>query len=118
MSSGWGPEVWVLIVGSGVLALALPLVSTKMAARQKSLEQLYLSSRPATVLGSLVLLTSVVGVAGAGAVVLAFAYPFMWATAALCASGSLSIALIAVAFVRAARRRRSEFSSSEGDGGR
>lgn len=117
MSNVWGPEVWVLMVGSGVLALALPFVSVGMAARQQFLEELDLSSRPGRVLGALIALTSVVGIAGAGAAVLAIAYPFMWATAALCVIGVASIVFFAVAYIRVGRRRRGELADAEIDGG-
>lgn len=113
MSDWWGPEVWVLLVGSGALALALPFVSIRMAARQHFLEELYLSSKPGRVLGGLVVLAGVIGVAGAGAAVLAIAYPFMWATAVLCVSGVLSIVLFAVAYIRAVRRRRRELADAD-----
>ncbi len=116
MSDGWGPEIWVSLVGSGVLAFVLPVVSVRMAARQQLLEELYLSSRPGWVLGGLVALASVVGIHVAGAAVLAIAYPFMWATAALCASGVLSIVLFAMAYVKVARRRRGELADGGIDG--
>ncbi len=116
MSDGWGPEIWVLLAGSGALALALPVVSFRMAARKHFLEELYLSSRAGRVLGGLVVLASVVAIPGVGAAVLAIAYPFMWATAALCASGVLSTVLFIGAYIRVARRRRGELADAGTDG--
>lgn len=113
MSVGWGPESWVLIVLSGVLALALPLVARKMAARRRVLEELYLSSRPGVVLGGFITLAAFTSGVGVGAVILATVFPVAWATAALCASTVLSIVILAVAYVRAARRRREALIAGE-----
>lgn len=115
MSGGWGPAVWVLIVGSGVLALALPLAVSRMIARRQLLEDLYLSTRPGVVLGSLVALGVSICFIGIGAVVLAIVFPFIWATAALSASGVVSVVFLAVAFVRTARRRREKLIADEQD---
>ncbi len=101
-----------------MLALALPFVSIRLAARHQLLKELYLSSRPGTVLGNLVVLACVVGVVGVGAAVLSVAYSFMWGTVALCVSAALSVILFAVAYVGVARRSRRELSEGGEDGGR
>jgi len=118
MGGEWGTEIWLLIIGSGVLALALPFVSIRLAARHQLLKELYLSSRPGRVLGNLVVLACVIGVVGMGAAVLSVAYSLMWGTVALCVSAALSVILFAVAYVRVARRSRCDLAEGGEDGGR